>query len=88
MKRNVFEEKVKFCHFIQHWYWAEDEPGISATDRCFARLSLGSWLLNNFAFNRFPPPGSHIQGIPNVMFEDWMTNVYSFLVLIRKVLIT
>ena len=75
LTENGFVEEAKFCRLIRKWYESEDEPGITAMDRCIARLDLRNWLLNKVQFNRFPPPGMHIRGIPLIMFEGLLTNI-------------
>ena len=86
--RATFSEKVSdaldslgehttadFCRMIDSWYKADDEPGISAVDRCKYRLKLKEWLLDGISFSEFPPPRAFIKGIPVVLFEGLLTNV-------------
>ena len=72
---NGFINEANLCHLLREWYNAEDNPGISAIERCNSRLNMRRWLLNGVQFNKFPPPGSHILGIPQIMFEGLMTNI-------------
>ena len=75
MIEDGFVNEANFCRLIRDWYESEDEPGISANNRCKARLDLRDWLLKGVQFNCFPPPGMHIKGIPMVMFEGMLTNI-------------
>ncbi|VDI01697.1 Hypothetical predicted protein [Mytilus galloprovincialis] len=72
---NGFTNEATFCKLLREWYAAEDSPGVGAKDRCSYRLNLRKWLLENVRFNQFPPPGSHVRGIPLIMFEALMTNI-------------
>ena len=74
MKENGDYNEANFCRLLREWYSAEDDPGISSTYRCELRLNLRKWLLSHVQFNQFPPSGSHIRGIPLVMFEGLMTS--------------
>lgn len=75
MRRLNFINEANFCKLIREFYDAEDEPGLSATERCQRRLALRDWLLADVSFNAFPPYGSHILGVPNVMFQGLITNI-------------
>ena len=74
MLLNGDTEEAEFCRLIRHWYMAEDDPGISAINRCIYRLEMRDWLLEKYNYMQFPPPGSHISDIPIVMFEGIITN--------------
>ena len=39
------------------------------------RMALRGWLLDGVNFSAFPPYGSHIKGIPNVMFRGLINNI-------------
>ena len=75
MKRIGFENEARFCRLIREFYDAEDEPGISVIQRCQSRIALRNWLLEGVNFSSFPPYGSHIKGIPNIMFQGLLTNI-------------
>ena len=75
MRENGDETEANFCRMLREWYEAEDEPGIPSEERCRRRLELRAWLLSNIKIGSFPPPGSHINGIPLVMFEGLLTNI-------------
>ncbi|KAK3085103.1 hypothetical protein FSP39_024263 [Pinctada imbricata] len=66
---------AEFCRLIDMWYRADDDPGLSALDRCKYRLQLKEWLLDGISFYEFPPPGAYIKGIPVVLFEGLLTNI-------------
>jgi len=40
-----YQEEAYFCRFIRQWFDSEDEPSISAVDRCCNRLRRRDWLL-------------------------------------------
>ena len=75
MRKLGYHSEANFCHLIREWYEAEDEPGLSVFERCIRRLKLREWPCSNIHIGRFPPPGSHVNGIPVVMFEGLMTNI-------------
>jgi hypothetical protein len=68
-------QEASFCRLIDNWYKAEDEPGISALDRCKYRLALKNWVLEGVSFSEFPPPCAYIKNIPIVLFEGLLTNI-------------
>ena len=73
--RKQYPKEANFCKMIREFYDGEDNPGISAEERCNRRMTLRSWLLEDVNFCQFPPYGSHIRGIPNVMFQGFITNI-------------
>lgn len=75
MERLGYHKEAKFCQIMTRWYEAEDEPSISVDERFYRRLELRNFLLDGVVFANFPPYGSHINGIPYVMFEGLMTNI-------------
>lgn len=75
MQRLGYTKEAQFCKILLEFYDGEDEPGISAFERCKRRLSLRKWLLEGTKFCGFPPYGTHILGIPNIMFQGLMTNI-------------
>ncbi|KAL5011712.1 hypothetical protein ScPMuIL_010263 [Solemya velum] len=68
-------DTAAFCRLIDNWYRADDEPGLSALDRCKYRIQLKEWLLAGVSFDDFPPHGAYIKGIPTVLFEGLLTNI-------------
>ena len=75
MRNLNYSTTADFCKLIREWYEAEDEPGLDAVERCRRRLNLREWLCSNIKIGTFPPPGSHVNSIPVVMFEGLMTNI-------------
>ena len=75
MIRLGFVREANFCALIRNWYEAEDEPGLSATERHERRMNLRKWMLEKYNPFQFPPPAAHISGIPIVMFEGIMGNI-------------
>lgn len=75
MERLGFKKEAQFCKLVREFYEAEDEPGIETEERCHRRLNFREWLLDGVNFGCFPPYGSHIRGIPNIMFQGFLTNI-------------
>ncbi|KAK7507914.1 hypothetical protein BaRGS_00000879 [Batillaria attramentaria] len=75
MMSNGDVNEARLCRLLREWYAAEDMPGLEVTERIRRRLRLRDWLLEGVDFNKFPPPGLHIRGIPHVMFEGLLTNI-------------
>lgn len=70
-----FPAEAELCKLVREFYDAEDEPGLTSAERCERRLRLREWLLQDVNFSSFPPYGSHIRGIPLVMFQGFLTNI-------------
>ena len=75
MRQLGYEEEARFCADIRNWYRAEDEPGLSASERHSYRIKLRNRLLQCIKLNQFPPSGSHVADMPVVMFEGILTNI-------------
>ena len=69
MRRRGYNNEAQFCATIRQWYNAEDTPGLPATERHRARMDMRNMLLDSVNLATFPPPGSHIGGMPIIMFE-------------------
>ena len=75
MRKNGRTNEANFCRIFRQWYQSEDEAGIPAEKRHDMRLKLRELFLRDAHLGEFPPPGSHVGGIPIVMFEGIMTNI-------------
>ena len=75
MRANGDVNEADFCRLIRQWYAAEDEPGLDISERIRRRLRFREWLLRDVNFYEFPPPGTHVKGIPHIMFEGLLTNI-------------
>ena len=75
MRQNGDNAEANFCKILREWYEAEDNPGLDVMERIRRRLKLREWLLCGVDFSQFPPYGTHVLGVPYVMFEGLMTNV-------------
>ena len=75
MRRRGYNNEAQFCATIRQWYNAEDTPGLPATERHRARMDMRNMLLDSVNLATFPPPGSHIGGMPIIMFEGILTNI-------------
>ena len=54
MRNLGYNNEANFCKLIREFYDGEDEPGLSASQRCRQRLALIDWLLNGVHFDTFP----------------------------------
>lgn len=70
-----YHEEAKFCQLIREWFDAEDEPGLTARQRCQSRLALRKWLLDGYHINVFPPPTRYVKGIPIQTYETLLTHI-------------
>ena len=70
-----YETEASFCRLIREWFDSEDEPSISAVDRCKHRVLLRNWLLEGYQIGKFPPPTRYVRGIPIVTFEGLVSNI-------------
>lgn len=75
MRENGDIKEAEFCKVIREWYAAEDDPGIDVMERIKRRLRIREWLLEGVDFHTFPPYGTHVVGVPHIMFEGILTNV-------------
>ena len=58
-----YKNEASFCRLIREWFDAEDEPSISAVDRCIQRIALRNWLLEGYQIGKFPSPTRYVRGI-------------------------
>lgn len=70
-----FSNEARFCKVMREWYKAEDEPGLTVACRHSFRMNMRNMLLGAACLADFPPPGSHVAGMPIVMFEGILTNI-------------
>lgn len=75
MRKHGWEREANFCKTIRNWYRAEDEPGLDVMTRHNYRIKMRELLLGLVNLASFPPPGSHILGMPIIMFEGILTNI-------------
>ena len=75
MLENGDKNEAEFCAIMRNaLYIADDEPGVSAIDRCEKRLRLIHWLDKDVNFGQFPPYGSHIKGLSHILYEGLRTS--------------
>ena len=72
---NTHPNESELCRVLREWYEAEDGAGLEAQDRVMRRMRMREWLLRKVNLGTFPPPGSHVNTIPIVMFEGILTNI-------------
>lgn len=75
MLRLGYNPEANFCKLIREFYEAEDEPGLTAVERCGRRIRLRNWLLEGVNFGCFPPCGFYVRGIPHIMSQGFLTNI-------------
>ncbi|XP_053404619.1 uncharacterized protein LOC128558653 [Mercenaria mercenaria] len=75
MECKGYTNEARFIRLIRRWYEAEDDPGITARDRCYRRLELRNYLLEKVNFGRFPPKTNYVGGIPIVTFEALLVHI-------------
>lgn len=75
MERLGHKKEAAFCRIMREFHESEDSPGIPAIERCRRRLVLRNWLLDGVSVLSFPPYGTHIRGVPNIMFQGYLTNI-------------
>ena len=76
-----FHNEAYLCHLITDWVKAEDEPGLSATDRLHKRLALRQWLLKDVDLFSFPPPGRYVKGMPIINWEGFVASIDAHILL-------
>ena len=64
---NILESH--FIKLIHEWYEACDERGIMPEKHVNRWINLHKFLVQGINFEDFPPPGSHIKGIPCITYE-------------------
>lgn len=75
LQKHNFVQEAKFCRLIREWFDAEDEPSLSAIERCRRRLELRKWLLEGYRIGKFPPHTRYVKGIPIVTYEALITHL-------------
>lgn len=75
MVANGDTDEASLCRDIREWWWAEDNPGISAKHRIKMRIGLRNRLLDNIDLSNFPPPGMYIKGWPTQLWEAIVANI-------------
>ncbi|XP_060573074.1 uncharacterized protein LOC132730724, partial [Ruditapes philippinarum] len=81
MQENGDFRAASLCADILDWWRAEDEAGISATERMSMRFKLRRRLLGLINFGEFPPPGQYVKGWPTQLFEALLANIDAKLLL-------
>ena len=75
MDSHGFQSEARFIKLVRQWFEAEDDSGITSTDRCLRRLNLRYYLLHNVNFGKFPPQTQYIKGIPSVTYEALLVHI-------------
>ena len=76
-----YQKEADFTRILRHWYEAEDKRAMSALERTQKRLELRTWILHDVDLQSFPPLGSHMKGIPQVMFEGYLQSIDTHILL-------
>ena len=75
MLKNGNTNEAKFIKLVWDWYEACDERGIHPNKRVNRWINMHNFLLTNVDFCDFPPPGTHIKGIPIVTYEGILQGI-------------
>ena len=75
MIKQGYAKEAEWCGLIRNWYAAVDESGIGINQRVEWLLEMRNFLLGHYNPMQFPPPGSHIKGLPIAQFEGILCNV-------------
>ncbi|CAG2191099.1 unnamed protein product [Mytilus edulis] len=75
MDKNGCHNEALWCELIRNWYSAIDCGGIPLHQRIRWFLDMRDYLLQFLKVGHFPPPGSHVEGMPMAQFEGFLTNV-------------
>ncbi|XP_070553208.1 uncharacterized protein [Ptychodera flava] len=76
-----YTASAELCNNVRMWFEAQDEPGISAINRCKMKVRYRNKLLGMVDLMSFPPPGMHIQGYPKSLWESTIASVDADLLL-------
>ena len=70
MERDGYVKEAELCNVLREGLFvADDQPGVTAKERCIKRLKLIQWLDKGVNFGNFPPYGSKIKGLSNILYE-------------------
>ena len=69
MKCNGDIIEAHFLKLIHEWYEACDEREILPEKQVSKWINLHKFLVSGINFEDFPPPGSHVKGIPVITYE-------------------
>ena len=75
MNHNGFHAEAEFVNLVREWFEAEDDSGISSTERCKRRIKLRNYLLHGVNFGKFPPQTQYTKGIPSVTYEALLVHI-------------
>ena len=75
MLKNGDTNEANFIKLVWDWYEACDERGIHPNERVKRWINMHNFLLTNVDFSDFPPPGTHIKGIPIVTYEGILQGI-------------
>ncbi|VDI68808.1 Hypothetical predicted protein [Mytilus galloprovincialis] len=67
--------EADFCRIFRNWYIAQDEAGISCTQRHEFEQEFRQWLLNGVRFDVFPLEGRYVKDIPVILFEGLLLHI-------------
>ena len=75
MIRLGYKAEALWCRLMRNFYDAVDTRGISVNERIEMLLSMRQYLLSKYKPNKFPPPASHVGGLPVPQFEGLLCNI-------------
>ena len=74
-ERRQLVRTSKFVKAMRNWYLACDAHGYKPRQRVHMMQDLYDLLMKDVDFTQYPPPSTHIKGIPIVMYEGILQNI-------------
>ena len=73
--RPIIIKTSKFVRVMRNWYLACDAHGYTPRQRVHMMQNLYDLLTKDVDFTQYPPPSTHIKGIPIVTYEGIFQNI-------------
>ena len=81
MESNGDHKRAKFVELVQHWFEACDERGIKPNEHVNHWIDMHNFLVKDVDFTNFPPPSTHVKGIPIVTDEGLLQGITTCIML-------
>ena len=75
LKENGDESEALFVRLTRDWFNACDKRGMAIEDRLEKLQSMYEYMIGKCNLSDYPPPGSHIQGIPIKTYEALLHSI-------------
>ena len=75
MESNGDLKEAGFLQLIRQWYEACDARGITANERVNRLISVHNYFCQFVNFHSYPPPSTHVLGIPIITFEGLLQGI-------------